>query len=96
MKPTKSGSVSASQTSGNSAAQSSVSNKRWQRPRNVRQFVTQVNEVATALLNGELSNEEIERIRIYSALTRVIAQGMTTEVQRGRFLKQAPDLEFDE
>jgi hypothetical protein len=93
---TRNASESESLTSVNSAPRASVSNRHWQKPRNVRQFVSQVNDIATAILNGDLTDEQLERVRIYAGLTRVVAQGMTTEVQRARFLKAAPDLTFED
>lgn len=34
--------------------------------------------------------------RTYSAVARTVAQAMSTEVTRARFLKEEPDLDFDE
>lgn len=67
------------------------SKKRWSQPKTVRQFTSQVNAVATRLLNGEI---EVDQAKAYSALARTIAQTVTAEVQRARALKRVPDLNF--
>lgn len=77
------------------AAPSSGSNKRWRQPRSVREFAAQVNAMATAVLNGEVSGDGLEAARLYAGLARTVAQAMTTEVQRARFLGLAPELNFE-
>lgn len=62
-------------------------------PKNVREFASQVNRIATAVLNGEIS---LDQARVYSGLARTVAQAMSTEVSRARFLAQIPDLSFEE
>lgn len=69
------------------------SKKRWSQPKTVRQFTSQVNAVATKLLNGEI---ELDQAKAYSALVRTVAQTVTAEVQRARALKSVPNLDFDE
>lgn len=55
--------------------------------------ITQVNAVATMVLNGDIP---LKRARIYSALTRVLAQNVSAEITKARFGKNLPDLTFDE
>jgi hypothetical protein len=62
-------------------------------PKNVRQFASQANHIATLVLRGEV---DIERARLYSGLARTIAQAMSVEVTRARFLSQIPDLTFED
>lgn len=67
----------------------SASSKHWPTPTNVRELAGQANQVATLVLNGEM---DIERARIYGALVRGIAQMMSIEVTRARFLRTEPIL----
>lgn len=55
------------------------------------QFAAQASDVATRVLNGTM---DLETARVYGAVARTVAQAMTTEVQRARFLQQQPDLEL--
>lgn len=87
--PTANGSASSSPTSESSARRSGG----WTKPRNVKQFAGQVNEIATMVLNGEI---DIETARAYSSLARTVAQSVSLEVTRSRFLKEVPDLRLDE
>ena len=75
-----------------SGEQSSDSTQPWPLPSTVREFASQVNWVATSVLNGEI---ERERARLYASLARVISQTVSAEVTRARFLKQEPDLTFE-
>lgn len=75
------------------ATPSSSSKERWKQPKTARQFASQVNAVATKLLNGTLDSETA---KAYSSLARTVAQTITAEVQRSRFLENEPDLSFDE
>ena len=84
---------STSPTSSNSGEPSSGSTPRWKKPRNVREFAAQANAVATNLLNGEMN---LDVARTYSSLARGVAQMMSIEVTRARFLKTEPVLEFDD
>jgi hypothetical protein len=84
---------STSPTSNSSERPSSGSTERWKKPRTVREFAAQTNTVATALLNGEMN---LDIARTYSSLARGVAQMMSIEVTRARFLKTEPILEFDE
>jgi hypothetical protein len=68
------------------------SNKRWRKPRNVREFAAQANEIATLLLNDEI---DIEKARGYASLARVVTQAASVEVTRSRFLRTAPDLSLE-
>ena len=90
---TESASDSTSPTSNSSEEPSSASTERWKRPRNVREFAAQTNKVATDLLNGEMN---LDVARTYSSLARGVAQMMSIEVTRARFLKTEPVLEFDD
>lgn len=91
--PIVEGSVPTFQKSSNSGGRSKPSTRRWRQPQNVRQFAAQVNRVATMVLTGEI---ELESARVYSGLARTVAQSMSTEVSRSRFLAQAPDLDLTE
>lgn len=77
----------------NSVVPSRPSTKHWRTPVNVREFASQANEVASMVLNGEM---DVNVARIYSGLARTVAQAMSTEVSRARFLSQLPDLSFME
>lgn len=90
---TEFGSGNTSQTSRTSDEPSSASKEPWKRPRNVREFAAQTNKVATDLLNGEMN---LDVARTYSSLARGVAQMMSIEVTRARFLKTEPVLEFDD
>jgi hypothetical protein len=57
----------------------------------VRAFAAQANAVATMVLNGEM---DLESARVYSAVARTVAQSMSTEVTRSRFLQTEPDLDI--
>lgn len=59
----------------------------------MREFAAQANMVATDLLNGEI---DIDSARTYSSLARGVAQMMSINVTRARFLKEEPVLEFDD
>lgn len=72
---------------------SSSLTKQWHTPKNVRAFASQVNQVATMVLNGEM---DLNHARLYSGLVRTVAQAMSTEVSRARFLSQIPDLSFED
>lgn len=86
--------ASSSPTSRSSAEPSPGSTPRsMATPKNVREFASQVNQIASAVLNGEI---DLERARVYSGLARTVAQAMSTEVSRARFLAQVPDLTFEE
>jgi len=76
-------------TSKNSEKPRKGSNVRWRTPRNVRELAGQANEVATMLLNGEIDPEVGAR---YGSLVRGIAQMMSIEVTRARFVKTEPIL----
>lgn len=86
-------SVSTSPTSKNSDEPSSGSTRRWRQPRNVREFAAQANAVATMVLNGDMPTDTA---RTYSSVARTVAQAMSTEVSKARFVKQEPQLTLSE
>ena len=67
--------------------------RRWRQPRNVREFAAQANAVATMVLNGTM---DLESARAYSSVARTVAQAMSTEVSRSRFLQSEPSLDLPE
>ena len=89
----KSESGYSSPTSGTSGSPSSASKERWRKPRTVKQFAGQINDVATRVLNGEI---DMEQARVYSGLVRTVAQSISLEVSKARFLQEAPDLRLDD
>lgn len=89
--PTEPEPVSTFPTSKPSELPSAVSKKLWRTPRTVREFASQANQVATMVLNGDL---DINTARIYSGIARTVAQAMSTEVSRARFLSELPNLSF--
>lgn len=72
-----------------SGGPTSGSNGRYREPKTVRELAAQVNQTATRVLNGEI---DLETARVYSAMTRNVAQLVTAEVQKARFLRKEPDL----
>ena len=80
-------------TSTSSAGPTSGSNKRWRRPTSARQLASQATAVATKLLNGEL---DLETARAYGTMTRSIAQMLSVEVTKARFLDREPDMGLGE
>lgn len=78
-------------TSKTSGGPSRASTRQYRQPKNVREFAAQANLVATAILNGQI---DLDTARAYSAVARTVAQAVTSEVVRARFLRAAPDLEF--
>lgn len=56
------------------------------------EFAAQANAVATLLLNGEI---DLETARTYSSVARTVAQAMSTEVSRARFIQSEPSLVLD-
>lgn len=59
----------------------------------MRDFAGQVNAVASMVLRGEM---DLERARVYSGLARTVAQSMSTEVSRARFVAAEPDLTLED
>lgn len=59
----------------------------------MREFASQANSVCTLLLNGKIS---LEKAKAYSSVARTVAQAMSIEVTRGRFLRTMPDLTLDD
>ena len=80
------------QTSKPSAPPSTSSTRRWRSPRSAMEFAAQANAVATMVLNGDI---ELETARTYSAVARTVAQAMSTEVSRARFVQSEPSLALD-
>jgi hypothetical protein len=70
---------------------SSRRQQRWGTPRSVQELAGQANQVATLMLNGEI---DMELARSYGSLVRGIAQMMSIEVTRARFVKTEPILTF--
>lgn len=70
-----------------------VSNEQWPLPVNVRGLAAQANRIATAMLNDQV---DLEKAKAYSALVRSVAQMMSIEVTRARFLRAEPILEFED
>ena len=83
---------SLSQTSSLRGRLSRDSTTRYAKPKNVRGFAAQANDVATRVLNGEI---DLDIARTYSSVARTIAQSMSIEVTRARFLKELPDLSLE-
>lgn len=88
---TGSASGKASPTSKPSERPSKPSTRRWRQPSNVREFAAQANAVATMVLNGEI---DVDAARSYSSVARTVAQAMSTEVSRSRFLQTEPSLDI--
>jgi hypothetical protein len=76
----------------NSDEPSNASKKPFRLPTNVKEFASQANLVATMILNNEI---HIDQARAYSAVARTVAQAVNLEVQRSRFLRNEPNLEFN-
>ena len=55
-------------------------------------FAAQANQVATAILNGEV---DLDVARTYASVARTVAQAMNTEVNRARLYETLPDLELN-
>jgi hypothetical protein len=86
-------SAGASQTSKPSGPPSTPSMRQWRRPKDAAAFAAQANRVATMILNGEI---DLDMARTYSGVARTMAQVLSAEVYRARFLQQAPDLSLDD
>lgn len=72
---------------------SSGSNAPFQRPKNLVEFAALTNEIATRVLNNEIS---IDQARVFAALARVVSQSVSIRVQAARFLPGRNDvLELD-
>lgn len=74
-----------------SSERSRLSTRHWDEPDGPMSFAAQANQVATAILNGEI---EIEVARTYASVARTVAQAMNTEVNRARLYETIPDLEL--
>ena len=81
-----------SPTSKPSAPPSTLSTRRWRSPRSAMEFAAQANAVATMVLNGDI---DLDKARTYSAVARTVAQAMSTEVSRARFVQSEPSLSLD-
>jgi hypothetical protein len=88
-----SASVGASRTSNPSEPPSTPSMRQWRKPKDAAAFAAQANRVATMILNGEI---DLDTARTYSGVARTMAQVLSAEVYRARFLQQAPDLNLDD
>ena len=67
--------------------------RQWRRPKDAAAFAAQANRVATMILNGEL---DLDTARTYSGVARTMAQVLSAEVYRARFLKEAPDQSLED
>lgn len=77
--------------SGPLVRQPSGSNEPWQMPTSMGDFAAQVNQVATAVLNGEVyGRERVEAARLYSNLARTVVQAVATDVQISRLVGRKP------
>lgn len=75
-----------------SAKRSGTLSGHWPQPKNVKQFASQANKVATMVLEGTIA---IETARVYSSIARTVSQSVSIEVARARMLKSVPDLDFE-
>ena len=75
----------------NSAPPSSGSKRHWREPRTVKELSSQINAVASLVLNGEI---DLRTAQAYSGLVRTLAATVSAEVSRARFVRSAPNLEF--
>lgn len=64
------------------------SSRRWRKPMTIKDFVGQINQVSTMILNNEI---DIDVANSYCRLSRSFAQLITTETVKARFLKRQPD-----
>lgn len=80
-------------TSRHSERPSTPSTPQWRRPRDAKAFAAQANRVATMILNGEM---DLDTARAYSGVARTMAQVLSAEVYRARFLQQEPNLSLDD
>lgn len=94
--PTSSGSASESLTSKSSGLSSTSSTKRSRRPRTVKALAAQVAALATDVLNGDVTGDQLESVRVYASLVRTAAQLITSEVTRARFVRETPDLTLED
>lgn len=65
----------------NSTAPTNGSKKHWRTPKNLRELATQINQVATLVLNDQI---DLEHARAFGALTRNVAQLLSTEFHKGQ------------
>lgn len=70
---------------------SAASSKRWRSPGSAMAFAAQANMVATLVLNGEI---DLDTARTYASVARTVAQAMSTEVSRARFVQSIPQLDL--
>lgn len=84
--------MASQKTSEKSGRRSSDSKQQYRRPKDARAFAAQVNDVTTKFLNGEL---EIETVRAYASLARVVSQTLSVQVTHSRFVKQEPNLSLE-
>ena len=82
-----------SQPSKPSDEPSAPSTRHWGTPRTAMEFAGQANRVATMILNGEI---DVDTGRLYSSVARTVAQALSTEVSRARYLQNEPNLTFPE
>lgn len=77
--------------SSKSDAPSDTSTPFWPEPQTAMEFAAQARSVATMVLNNGI---DIDVARLYSAVARTVAQALSVEVTRSRFLRREPDLRF--
>lgn len=90
--PTGNVSDSTSRTSRSSGGRSDGSRKSWVKPTTVKEFAAQVNEIATMVMNDKIG---LDKARAYGNLARTLAQLVSAEVTRARFIGHEPDLSLD-
>lgn len=95
-RPPSTGSSDSTQTSSSSSPPSGRSRKQYKRPTTVRALTAQIVEQATRVINGDVSDEELDELRLYSNLTRTAAQLVSTEVQHARMDRRSPDLTLED
>lgn len=80
----------------NSSKQSSTSKRPSVAPRSVHELAAQVNALATRVLSGALSEEEIELARLYSGLVRTTASLINSDIAAARLTHTEPNLSLEE
>lgn len=80
----------------NSGERSPSSKRHFRQPRNVVELTGQVARLATLIINDELSDEELDRARLYANLIRSESQLINARITKDRFLSREPDLSLTE
>lgn len=79
--------------SSTSGSPSGDSKRRYSKPSNAAQMAAQANEIATAILNGDIN---VDVASAYASTARVAVSAMNIEVQRARLARAVPDLSLDQ